>query len=300
MILGHRKNELALINVLASGKVFPTWIFNGRAGIGKSLVARRFANCLLSNYVPSNGILDVPINDPISREIKNCTHPDFAVLEQSDDSVSIDDIRKLFSKIYMAPIKSQRKVIILDNASKFNKNITNSLLKVLEEPPENTVIIMICSTMGNIPRTLLSRAMQLYFPPLSKDIVQEYLVNNGIENADELANLSGGSIGIALKLHENFGLKVYQYLRDGFEKREVYKAMKFIKANEISFDIVKLCLLHILHEYAQTLEQNCFKDQMKIEKILQIIFQINRSDAYALDKNAVIASTYERFFCLNT
>lgn len=298
MILGHEKNELILANAIAANHVFPTWVFSGAYGIGKASMAYKFAKCLLSGHIPTDGTLNIPEDDPTDKLVGNRTHPDLIVLEQTNETVSIDDVRILFSKLHLSPTKSKWRAVILENASAFNKNVSNSLLKILEEPPERTVIILICTTLGNLPKTLLSRAMKLHFSSLPIDTVQRFLEKRGIPNAENLAKISNGSIGLALKMHENLGLETYQYLLDGFQNRKVQNALKFIKDNEIDFGIVRECFLHILHEYVHSIinREDSVRCSFEIEKIQQIISLINHCEVYMLDKNAVIAASYEKFF----
>lgn len=294
MILGHEKNEQILTKAIAENHIFPTWIFSGPYGIGKASVAYKFAKCLLGGFKT----FDIPEDDPIHKLVNNRTHPDLNVLEQTDESVSIDEIRALFEKLHMAPIKSPWRVVILENASTFNKNVSNSLLKILEEPPKQTVIILICTTTGNLPKTLLSRAMKLHFSPLSIDIVQKFLEENGIPDAGQLAEISNGSIGLALKMHKNSGLEIYQHLLNGIQKQDIAKTLKFVKDNDVDFGVVRECFLHIFREYIRGLLTN--KDNLyidcEIEKVQKIISLLNHCETYMLDKNAVIAATYEQFF----
>ena len=298
MILGHEKNESVLAKAITSNHVFPTWIFSGAYGIGKASIAYKFTGCLLSGHMPTNDKLDILNNDSTMKMIQNRTHPDFTVLEQTSESVSIDEIRNIFDKIYMTPTISKWRVIILENASSFNKNICNSLLKILEEPPQNTVIILICTTLGNLPKTLLSRAMKLHFSPLPIDIVENYLQSKNISNAKELASLSNGSIGLALKLNEKNGIETYHHLLNGFEKKDVQSAIKFVKDNDVDFEIVRECFLHIFHEYLCEIIKNndplC--NDIELAKIQKIVSLLDHSNTYMLDKNAVIAATYEQFF----
>lgn len=292
MILGHEKNELILANSIATNHVFPTWVFSGSYGIGKASLAYKFAKCLLSGHIPTDNTLNIPESDPTNRLVDNRTHPDLIVLEQTNEAISIDDVRVLFDKLHMASTKSRWRVVILENASTFNKNVSNSLLKILEEPPEYTVIILICTTLGNLPKTLLSRSMKLHFSPLTVDIVRNFLEKRGISDAENLAKISNGSIGLALKMHENLGLETYQHLLNGFQKGNVQGALKFIKDNDVDFGIIRECFLHILHEYTQDLT----KKDNEIEKVLGIISLLDHCEVYMLDKNAVIAAAYEQFF----
>lgn len=320
-ILGHEKAERTLSHSIISGKIFPTWIFYGPFGIGKSSIAINFAKCLLTDVTPVNESLEINPDHPIHRLIDMRTHPDLFILEQSDESISIDDTRSLMQKIRKTPTLSKWRVVIIENASDLNKNIYNSLLKILEEPPKNTVIILICKNTGNIPKTLLSRAAKLYFKPIETHLVQQILEKRKVENAGELAKLSNGSIGYALYLQNHNGLEIFNNLLKSFVFSEHKKCMQFLIDNNCTenFAIVKNSLHKLLLIYIETLtetaddneyrnEVSIFREIIKsrkicadreIKKTLEIISMINRSESLMLDKNAVLVYTYEKFFSNN-
>jgi hypothetical protein len=308
-----------LAKTLAGGRVFPVWIFYGSKGVGKSTIAHKFAKCILSETIPTGNTLDVHPENPIHKLVDSRIHPDFFVLEQSAESVSIDDARKLMQKMLKSPALSRWRVAILENASSLNKNIYNSLLKMLEEPPKNTIIILICNHIGAIPKTLLSRAAKIQFHPLEPSRVRQILENRGTPNAERLAQLSDGSVGYALHLHENNGVEIYDNILKGFfHDGSLYeKAAKYIIENNLCrhFEIIKNSIWRILKIYANILngivdenwreeikileptaktKRNCVVDEMK--KIQDAISIIDLCEPLVLDKNAVVANTFERFF----
>jgi DNA polymerase III delta prime subunit len=314
-ILGREKEKAALVAALKSDKIFPTWIFHGPFGVGKASVAMKFAKRLLSDTV--GDVLEMDQDDPIHKLVDSRIHPDFFILEQSDESVSIDDTRKLLTKVRKSPSLSKRRVVILENSSSLNKNICNSLLKILEEPPENTVIIMICDNIGTIPKTLLSRAVKIYFPPLEESLVKQVLDGMNIRNSEKLARLSEGSVGYALRLNDNNGVEIYDDILKGFSSPDDYlKTVKKIVDNKLcdNFKIIRTSLLRALKIYVDILndvaDEN-FKEEIdilkplaaakdrpdrEIKKIQEIIGMINLCEPAALDKNAVVLNAYERFF----
>ncbi|MDR1982257.1 MAG: AAA family ATPase [Holosporaceae bacterium] len=318
-VLGHEKEEAVLHEAIAHDKVFPTWIFHGPFGVGKSSIAYKFAKCLLSGFIPANNTLDIPPENPIHKLVDLRIHPDFFVLEQSNESISIDDTRKLLLKIRKSPSVSQRRVLVLENFSNLNKNIYNSLLKMLEEPPQNSVVIMICNNIGIIPKTLLSRVAKIYFTPLNKSLVKQILDSRDIKNSESLARLSEGSVGYALHLNDNNGIEIYNNILKGFSSiGNLYqKTLKWIIDNNLcdNFEIIKTSILRILKIYiailSDTADEN-YEEEIKIlepianakrnyldreiKKIQEIIFMIGLCDPLILDRNAVIANTFERFF----
>lgn len=304
-ILGHEKIEQELAHAIVSEKIFPTWIFCGPFGVGKASVAKKFAKCLLSGFVPSNNSLDIPEDNGIHHLIDSRTHPDFFILEQSDESISINETRELMQKIRKTPTMSKWRVVIIENASNLNKNIYNSMLKILEEPPKNTAIIMICQNTGRIPRTLLSRACKIHFNPLKDNQVESVLKNMGINEAEELAKIANGSVGYAIYLKEHNGIEIFNALLKTFRSGDK-KSLQYIIDSEANnnFRIIKESLLKIFHMYIEQLDgiaDHGFKQtnnsvEKEVKKIVEIISMINKSDVLMLDKQAVVAYAFEKFF----
>ena len=301
-ILGQEQVEKQLAKSIRDEKVYPTLIFCGPAGVGKSTMAHKFAKCLLAEKIPQGDDLSVAEYHPIHKSVEMHTHPDFFVLDQS--AISIEDTRKLMANLRTMPAQSKWRVVILENAENLNKSTCNSLLKILEEPPKNSVIVMICTHVGNMPKTLLSRAYVVNFYPIADKVVQNFLEKRGIQDAEQLAKISDGSIGYALKLAENNGLEIYEHLLAGImgDAANYAETVKYVMTKNIcgNFDMVKNSLMHILRNYMNELIRctgnTCSpKIDAMAKKILEISFLLNRCDFLQLDKNAVVASIYEKF-----
>jgi DNA polymerase-3 subunit delta' len=318
-IQGHEREELLLVNAILTARVFPCWIFHGPFGIGKSTIAHRFVAHLLSGKMPQSERLDIGADNSVCKLMNSGTHPDFFVLKQSDESISLENARNLFLKIRKAPALSQWRAVIVENASRLSVNIYNSLLKVLEDPPERTVILMICDNMGIIPKTLLSRTAKINFSSLKASVVEEILKSMGLSEAKKLAQLSNGSVGYALHVQKNNGLEIYRTLLDGFSSAgtNYKKALKYILANGVgdNFRIVKNSLLKILRIYTNMLggivDENCEEEMLvlksilpseaeriieEVEKVHEIVSMLNSGDSLMLDKSSILLWTFEKFF----
>lgn len=298
-ILGHEKIEKELVHAIVSGKIFPTWIFSGPFGVGKTSMAVKFAKCLLAGIVPQKEVLDIPEDSRIHNLVDLRIHPDFFILEQSNESISIDDTRVLMQKIRKTPTQSQWRVVIIENASDFNKNIYNSMLKILEEPPKNTVIIMICQNTGNIPRTLLSRACHLRFNPLNDKLVERILTEKRIPDAKRLSEIANGSVGYAMFLQEHNGIEFFDLLSKIFLSGNK-KALQYAIENDLTnnFRIIKESLLYIFRMRAEEIlveERMCSADNA-LKDMIEIISVLNKSDSLALDKTAFLSYAYETIF----
>lgn len=306
-ILGHEEIEKKLSTSIISGKIFPTWIFYGPYGVGKSSVAKNFAKLLLSDNEP---------NERINKLVDSRTHPDFFILEQRNDNVSIDEIRELMGKIRKKPSLSKRRVVLIENASYFNKNIYNAMLKILEEPPADTVIILICQNLGYIPRTLLSRAAKVHFNSLNDSEVEEVLRQNGIKNTKALTKFANGSPGYAMYLHEHDGIEIFNTILSIFESYENRKRKieQLINDND-TFKMIKDMFIKLLSLYIETIvgnidevkytsEAEVFRKiiakrhpniDIETKKVLDIISLLNKAESLTLDKSAVIMCAFEKF-----
>jgi len=171
-------------------------IFNGLSGLGKLEFARQFAKSILCESPDENG--------HACQSCRSCTqfeadtHPDFHQLEPEEigKALKIDQIRGLIEKFSLASHYNRHRVAILSPAEDMNQAAANSLLKSLEEPPANTLIILVTSQRSALPATILSRCQQVDFPPPGKDMALTWLNNNhpeGVERLSELLIMANGA-----------------------------------------------------------------------------------------------------------
>ena len=140
-IIGNKTTKETLVNVVKNNKVLHGYMFIGQEGIGKFLIAKEFAKMILcenKNVTPCN-------NCKSCLEFEGENNPDFSIIKPDGNSIKIEQIRNMNSKILEKPINSGRKVYIIDDSNKMTKEAQNCLLKTLEEPPEYAVIILICN-----------------------------------------------------------------------------------------------------------------------------------------------------------
>jgi len=119
-------------------------------------------------------------------------------------SIGVEQIRKLQGDLMLkAANPSGQRVILFDEADKLTTEAQNALLKVIEEPPESTILILAATDPERLLATVRSRTQAVYFPPLSKTVIADYLTaHDGVPGSlsAELAELSGGAIGLARRL----------------------------------------------------------------------------------------------------
>ena len=206
---------------IRSGKPPGAWLISGPPGIGKATFGYRILRYLLAFGATDKGPADlsVPENDPASMQVAAASHPGMLVLKRGlNDSgklmtvLSVAEIRKLGGFFGMSSGAGGWRVAIVDTADDMNDAAANGLLKLLEEPPNRAMLLLLSNTPGRLLPTIRSRCQRLELRPLDPALLSAELSRQLPElDADEraaLARLSGGSIGAALQLAGGDGLEL--------------------------------------------------------------------------------------------
>ncbi len=172
------------------------------AGVGKRTTARIVAmalNCRNSERSPDN-----PCGQcRACRQILSGNHPDVPLIEPQGNLLRIEQIRKLLVSLAMKPFSARNRVVIVADAQAMNPEAANALLKMLEEPPADTTLILTALQKSDLLPTIVSRCRHIRFNPLGlQDLMT--LLKSVPEIADEFAEtavtLSGGSFSKARQL----------------------------------------------------------------------------------------------------
>lgn len=227
-LLGHETAERTLLAAQQSGRLHHAWLLAGPRGIGKATLAWRFARFLLCGQ-QQGGLfgeaaqqdLDVAADAPGRSLVEARSHPDLFHLRRTLNAdsgriraeISVDDVRGLSEFMHMTPAMGQWRVAIVDSADEMNRNSANAVLKILEEPPPNAVLMIVAHAPGRLLPTIRSRCRRLALQPLSDDIVEsllgDYMPDTRLEERRVLARLGEGSIGRALELSGAGSLDLY-------------------------------------------------------------------------------------------
>jgi len=201
-IKGNRQTIEFLKNVFLSKRIPGTFLFYGKEGIGKRLVAKNLAkaiNCLKNDNMK-------PCDECVScRKIETANHPDIFWIypEAGKEVIKIEQIRDLKEKIYLKKSEARKKVFIIDNAESLSIEAANACLKILEEPPQDSLIILVSTDLKRMLPTIISRCYKIKFVPLAKKELKFILKEEyGKEEtlAHYLAYFCEGRIGRALNL----------------------------------------------------------------------------------------------------
>jgi DNA polymerase-3 subunit delta' len=168
--------------------------------------------------------LEIGPNHPVARRVASGGHADLLVVERGVNpdtgkprtEIVVEDIRAIGDFMHLTPIEGGWRVVIVDGAEDMNTNAQNALLKVLEEPAERAVLLLVSHAPGRLLATVRSRCRQVLLPTLPSDQVETLLARFApdLPAADRgaLAQLAEGSIGRALQLVELDGLGLYRQI----------------------------------------------------------------------------------------
>lgn len=204
-ITGHNDILRVLKGALASKRISHAYLFAGPGGVGKTTVASIFAGVLLCFHPHPGGACGECRS---CKQFRSGNHPDFHHLGPDGAAIKISRIRQLQKEVSLQPYQGGRQVYVIQDADTMTKEAANSFLKILEEPPDGVVFILISDFPQYLPATISSRCQQINFRPLSNQEIALGLYRlKGISEKDSRlpVALSGGRLGQALELVENNG-----------------------------------------------------------------------------------------------
>ena len=207
-ILGHERCVSVLKRSVASGKTAHAYLFEGIDGCGRRTTAMALIQALFCSNGTGCG------SCPSCRKMISGNHPDLHLLEPDGAFIKIDQIRDLQKELSLRPYEASRKACIIEAAERMNASAANAMLKTLEEPPGNAIIVLLSTDASAVLSTIRSRCQLLGFAPLPHDSVRDYLVARGIPGdvAETAAGIARGSIGKALEIsgQETIGSRLDQ------------------------------------------------------------------------------------------
>ncbi|MBW1989912.1 MAG: DNA polymerase III subunit delta' [Deltaproteobacteria bacterium] len=212
-----------LTRILDSGRIPNSLLFTGDPGLGKRRAAVAFA--MAANCENPPAAVGEPLfgahgpceSCPSCKKIRSASHPDVFVVERSGAFVRIGQVRALLDALGLARHSARTRVAIFPEAAALNREAANALLKAVEEPPENTLFILIAPEASGLLPTLVSRSQEIRFTPLPEGVIrrwiQEQMPGTSVQAA-ALAVLSRGSLERARELSEGQGLSRRDFLAD--------------------------------------------------------------------------------------
>lgn len=202
-IIGHDTAVKFLRQVVENNELPPAYLFLGIDGIGKRLTALNLAKALNCQ----EGKADSCDQCPSCKKIEALNHPDVIWISLLEDSsfIKIEQIRQLKYQLSLKPYEARRKIAVILGSDLLNAESSNALLKTLEEPPANTLVILTATNASRIFSTIISRAQVVKFFPLPDEEIKKILIKEhevAEDKAITLSRLSQGSVGAALRLND--------------------------------------------------------------------------------------------------
>ncbi len=220
-ILGHDHQKEILRRALANGKIAHAYLFSGPDGIGKRLMATALARAIVCLEQRGCG------HCRACRKIDHQNHPDLHILEPEGNSIKIEQVRALQRDLNLKPLEAPRKICMIEQADTMTVGAANALLKTLEEPRGDTLLILLSAQPNRLLETIRSRCQPLPFTRHPNGRIQAELEKQlGIESTEShvLAALSEGSFKKA------FGKDRDLYLE---QRRELLKTLTGLSTGSI-------------------------------------------------------------------
>lgn len=221
-LLGHADIEKQLLSMLGHGRFPHGLVFSGMEGIGKSVMAYRLARYLFSKDgkqddtfsmfgeapEPTTSLYISP-TDPVFARVASGGNADLLMIERPVDektgvmksSVPVDEIRKIAP--FMRKTSSAEdgwRIVIIDDADTMTRSSQNSLLKILEEPPEKSLLILIAHRAGALLPTIYSRCIHIPFMPLADDVIKNAISGRcAADRIPLILSMAEGSLGAAVE-----------------------------------------------------------------------------------------------------
>jgi DNA polymerase-3 subunit delta' len=231
-LFGQEAAERAVLEAWAVGRMHHAWLLTGPRGVGKATLAWRIARFLLTQPVPGGDAglfgdtaplpksLDTDPDHPVARRILALGEPRLLLLRRGWDDkkkrlrteITVEESRRLGGFLALSSADGGMRVVIVDSADELNPSAANAILKLLEEPPRRVVFVLVSHQPARLLPTIRSRCRTLALYRLDPRAVSAAVAQAGFDVARDdvaLAELSDGSAGMAVRLLEGGGLKLY-------------------------------------------------------------------------------------------
>lgn len=289
-LLGHEQEEKMLLEAWKNNSLHNSWLICGIEGIGKATLAYRFARFLLA---ADNGdkqkytSLEISENNPVYKLSVNNSHPDLKIIERdytdterrkivkaikdgdrlSDEElkglkksafIRVDDVRTINDFLSKKSSNDGWRVVIIDSIDDMNSSSANAVLKVLEEPPYKTIMMLISHNPNRLLPTIKSRCAKLNLKPLNENnvasLLRRYRSDISEKEIKGLVKISSGSIGKAINYADNSALNSYDdlckiaYAKSKFSLADLLKFCDTAVQNEDNYYLIQELVLKFISD----------------------------------------------------
>jgi DNA polymerase-3 subunit delta' len=206
----------AIEQMIAQNRLAQTLLFSGPEGVGKATLARRLGAQLLGHAEMierddlslENNRETLAARERWPSEKRNedpllfATHPDFVTFAPDGPlrQISIQQTRLLKERAQFLPHHGKRRIFLIDRVDRANEQAANSLLKILEEPPDHLIVIMTAENAYDLLPTIRSRSVPFHFAPLATEELRTFVHARKLDHPERRVTLAAGSPGIAVSL----------------------------------------------------------------------------------------------------
>lgn len=237
-LLGQTKALTLLDRALASGRLAHAFLFAGPDGVGKTTCASDLAAVLLCRQPKERRPCTAC---PGCLKFRSGNHPDFLRIRPDGAAIKIDQIRELKKALNYAPFESAQRVVILEEVHTMRREAGNSLLKVLEEPPPDNLLILVGNSAEAMLETIVSRCQVIPFVALPLDvaaaIIGQHRPDLDAAGCQALAALTGGCPGQALALEADGVLPVFRHIIEAIVAGGTSPAMRIEQALGLAVEL---------------------------------------------------------------
>jgi DNA polymerase III subunit delta' len=221
-LVGHEAAERDLRRLAEAGRLPHAMLLCGPRGIGKATLAFRLARFLLARGAARDSGLGVDPASGVFHRVAAGGHADLLTIERAYDprrrrvrgEIVVEDAREITGFFRLTAAEEGWRIVIVDGAEEMNRSAANALLKVLEEPPQQALLLLVSHSPGQLLPTIRSRCRRFALAALQQSVVMQLLARYRPDidrsDASALAALAEGSIGRALELADCDGLALYR------------------------------------------------------------------------------------------
>ena len=296
-LLGHEDAEKVFLETWKNNSLHQAWLISGPKGIGKATFAYKAARFLLEadetrkdSYVS----LDISPDSRIFKQICSGSHPDFKLLERgylktekqkivkaikdgtylSDEElgelkkssvIAVDDVRTVNEFLSKKSANDRWRVVLIDSVDEMNASSANAILKILEEPPHKTLMLLVSHNPSRLLPTIRSRCAKFELKPLKDGVVASLLRRYRPDATEEIIKkvtaIAGGSIGKAIAYVDGNAAscyeKIYALATAGkkFKTADMLKFCDEVSASEEDYELFKELVLKFLSEQVRSMNK---------------------------------------------
>lgn len=312
--IGRESIEAEVCALMEEGALNHGWIVGGANGAGKATLAYRIARGVLAPAdLKSPQTFDISTESQAFKLIAAGAHPDLFVAERSwnektskyQTEITVETIRRLISFLNRTPAFGGYRVAIIDIADDLNRNAANALLKVLEEPPAKTLLLLLAEAPGRLIATIRSRCRRIDLRPVPDEKIMRWLVDiNAVleDDAAVIAQYARGRPGYALRVATSDGASAISlanmFLNAAMGNTDLGKITQALsgKQSDEKWGIFQNVILETLSDTARKLAQGIappfdFKTENPATVLSAweaILALISRGDALNIDRSQLI------------